>query len=114
MSIEIKNAKINSTMLGYEDHGIFSFYLNLDYDGSGQSAGGYALDSYIKEKDKRIGTVLGMQLIIEILKTLDIESWEKLKGTYIRVKADYSKVYAIGNLLKDKWLDFEQFFKDNK
>ena len=113
MSIEIKNAKINSTSLGYEDHGIFTFYLNLEYDGSGQSAGGYALDKYIKEKDTRIGTALGMQLIIEILKVLDVDTWENIRGKYIRVKSDWNKVYAIGNLLKDKWLDFDQFFKDN-
>jgi len=112
--IETKNAKIESTMLGYEDHGIFSFYIHLNYDGSGQSAGGYALDNYIKEKDKRIGTALGMQLIIEILKVLNIESWEKLKGTYIRVRAGYGKVYAIGHLIKNQWLEFDTFFKENR
>ena len=112
--METKNAKINSTMLGYEDHGIFTFYLNLEYDRASQSAGGFALDNYNKEVDKRIGTAVGMKLIIEILKVLEVESWEKLKGTYIRVKADYSKIYAIGNLLKDNWLDFQMFFEENK
>ena len=109
--IELKNAEITGTHLGYEDHGIFTFMLNLKYGGSGQGAGGWALDSYDKKLDKRIGTKLGMDLIIEILKVLEVEKWEDLPGQFIRVKADYTKVHAIGHLLKDKWFDFQKFLK---
>jgi hypothetical protein len=49
MEIETKNAQIVDTMLGTEDHGIFSFSLNLDYGNSGQNAGGYALDTPKKD-----------------------------------------------------------------
>ena len=33
------NAKITSTHLGQEDHGIFTAWLQLDYGGSGQGFG---------------------------------------------------------------------------
>jgi hypothetical protein len=113
--METKNAIIKSTMLGIEDHGIMSFYLNLDYGGSGQSAGGYCLDNPIKKDGKffkRIGTASGMSLIMEIMEVSGVSKWEDLPNTHIRVKADQGKVYAVGNILKDKWINFEQFFRD--
>ena len=42
---EIKNAIITGTYLGIEDHGILTFWLYLDYGGSGQGFGGYQLDN---------------------------------------------------------------------
>lgn len=115
--MEIKNAIITSTMLGIEDHGIMSFYLYLDYGNSAQGAGGYSLDTPIKKGDtflRRVGTAEGLSLIMEILQIVDVEKWEDLKGRHIRVKADHDKVYAIGHFLKDKWLNFEQFFSEIK
>lgn len=119
MSTEVKNAKINSTMLGMEDHGIMSFYLYLDYGGGGQGAGGYCLDKPLKDEKnkfiKRVGTSAGLSVIMEILNTVGVTKWEDLKGKHIRVRASFSKVEAIGHLLEDRWLDFEEFFKgENK
>jgi len=115
--METKNAKITSTMLGIEDHGILSFYLYLDYGGSGQGAGGYSLDTPIKTGNtflRRVGTAEGLSLIMEILEIVGVGKWEDLPGKYIRVQADQAKVHAIGNVIKDKWLNFETFFKEIK
>ena len=115
--METKNAKITSTMLGTEDHGILSFYLYLDYGGSGQGAGGYSLDTPIKTGNtflRRVGTAEGLSLIMEILEIVGVGKWEDLPGKYIRVQADQAKVHAIGNVIKDKWLNFETFFKEIK
>lgn len=112
--IETKNATITGTLLGYEDHGILTFFLYLDYGGSGQGAGGYSLDEYDKVLKKRVGAKEGLDLIIEILNVVGVRSWEELKGKHIRVKASFVKVYAIGNLLHDKWLDFTQFFEERR
>jgi len=113
--METKNAIIESTMLGIEDHGIMSFYLYLNYGGSGQGAGGYCLDTPIKENGtflRRVGTAEGLSLIMEIMEVVGVQKWEDLPGKHIRVKANQGKVYVIGNILKDKWLDFELFFKE--
>lgn len=114
--METKNAVIESTMLGVEDHGIMSFYLYLDYGGSGQGAGGYCLDTAVKNMlgnfDHREGTAKGMNLIMKILDVVGVEKWEDLKGKHIRVKADDGKVYEIGNFLKEKWFNFGTFFKE--
>lgn len=108
MTIETMNAKIRSTTLGREDHGIFTAFLNLDYGSSGQSFGGYALDEWCGPRSaegRRVGTAYGMEFIAEILRTLEVESWEKLPGTVCRVRCEHSKIHAIGHFLKDQWFD---------
>jgi hypothetical protein len=116
--VEIKNALIESTRLGLEDRGIMTFNLGLDYGGEGQGAGGYVLDTPIKDKKgkfiKRVGGAHSMSLIMEILDVVGVANWEDLKGTHIRVKASHTEVHAIGNLLEDNWLNFEEFFNTHK
>ena len=66
MSREIVNARIRSTTLGVEDHGIFTAWLNLDYGGSGQGFGGWALDGKPVKRDahsRRPGTAYGCEFI---------------------------------------------------
>lgn len=111
--MEIKNAKIESTVLGYEDHGILTFNLALDYGGSGQRTGGYRLDGYDSINHKTIYTAKGLELIAKIIETAGVDKWEDLKGQHIRVKASFDRVYAIGNILGNEWLDFEEFFNNN-
>jgi hypothetical protein len=106
MNIEIKNAIITGTILGKEDHGIFStVYLYLDYGSSGQGFCGYSLNTPNGEEDTHIGTAWGMEFILRIMDVLEVTSWEKLPGTHCRVKAEHSKVHAIGHILKNKWFD---------
>ena len=104
--IEIKNAKIASTMLGVEDHGILTCWLYLEYDGGGQGFGGYSLDTPDKARThefRRVGCAWGMEFINRILAVVGVEKWEQLPGKHIRVKAEHSKVHAIGNIIKDNW-----------
>lgn len=94
-------------MLGYEDHGILTCYLHLDYGGSGQGFGGYSLDEPIKDEEGkflgRVPTDATGKWVKEILNVVGVEKWEDLKGKYIRVEADFNKIHRIGNLLEDKW-----------
>lgn len=112
---EIRNAIIDSTFLGTEDHGIFTFMLALKWGNCGQGFGGYALDTPLRDKDdkfvRRVGTAYGMEVIIQLLETLGIESWEKLPKTPVRIECDYSKIYRIGHLIEDKWFDMEKIIK---
>ena len=103
--MEIKNAKIVRTMLGYEDHGILTCYLQLDYGVGVQSFGGYAFDQYDKQKKDRVGGAYGTEFVGRLLKTIGIEKWEDLPGKHIRVEADRDKVFRIGHILEDRWFD---------
>src|SRR4051812_15085485 len=101
--METRNATIKSTALGYEDHGILTVWLNLDYGDSGQGFGGYALDMYDRDKDTRVSHRSCGEWITAILKVVGVRRWEDLPGKHIRVQNDHGKVHAIGNLLKDEW-----------
>ena len=111
---EIKNAKIRSTMLGVEDHGIFTFVLNLDYGGSGQGFGTFCLDEPLKKDGKflgRVGTAVGMDAIMKVLDVIGVGSWEKLPGQVLRAESDMCQIYRIGHFMKDEWFDIKEHFK---
>lgn len=90
---EVENAQIESTMLGIEDHGILTFWLYLAYGGAGQGCGGYGVSH---------GDDLAY-CVKQILDVVGVSQWEQLSGKYVRVLHDNSKVYAIGNVIADKW-----------
>lgn len=110
---EIRNAVVESTMLGYEDHGIFTAFIFLNFGGSGQGFGGYPMDTPIKDDDgkfiKRVGTKWGMDFLIGVLKTLEVDSWEKLPGISLRVAISENagtfgqKISGVGHYFKDNW-----------
>jgi hypothetical protein len=111
---EIVYARIKSTMLGTEDHGIFTCYLYCEGGGWGCGFGGYALDKWSEVDKRRIGSAYGLEFIKQILDTLEIESWEKLPGTVVRVETEGvgGGIGRIGHFLKEKWFDPHQFSQE--
>lgn len=87
-----RNARIESTWLGPEDHGIPSCGIVLDYgDGGHQGFGGYDLRRW------------GYEFIAGILVAAGTDRWERLVGRHVRVEADDSSVSAIGHITKEAW-----------
>ncbi len=109
---EIRNAIIESTQLGYEDHGVITCFLALNYGGSGQGFGGYRLDGPV-EDDMRYEN-FGIEFIKRILDTVGAETWEKLTGKHIRVESESHKIYKIGNILEDKWFSPDDLWLEKK
>lgn len=112
---QIENAKITGTNLGFEDHGILTFWIYLEFDGGGVGFGGYALDAYDKTLEKRVGVGESLDLLKEIMEVVGVEKWEDIKGKYVRVDSEGwgGKALGIGNLIKDKWVYPERFFNDH-
>ena len=108
----VANALIESTMLGFEDHGCMVLFLHLKYAGAGQGFGGYGLDEPIHDANgnflHRQGHAFGMELIKRILETVGVDSWEKLPGKYVRADHEDSKVHRIGHIIEDRWLDVQE------
>lgn len=111
-SDEIKNAKITGTMLGVEDHGIFSSMIYLSGDGWGIGFGGYAPDEPVKDGDGKFlgrrGSAYGAEFLRRVLETLEAASWEKLPGTVVRVRLEGGwggTAAAIGHAIKDQWFE---------
>lgn len=84
-------AKIESTSITYESHGILSSYLHCQWDGGGIGVGGYCLDQP-KDRDShdysRVGTAYGLDYLIRVMETVGVSSWEDLKGSDVIVLFD--------------------------
>lgn len=109
----IKNARITSTMLGREDHGVMTFMLYIEFDsGTSCGVGGYVLNEYDPKAKTRIFKPESMEVISKILDVVGVSSWEELPGKYIRFEDGGwgSMITKIGNIMEDKWLDFKEFF----
>ena len=106
MDPEIKNAIIKSARITTADHGILSAWLDLDYGGSGQSFGGYALYLSSEFNHHTMESSAG-HFIWRVLKVAGVTSWDDLPGKTIRVKADHSRVHGIGHIVNNDW-----FFPD--
>lgn len=113
---EIRNAKITGTMLGRQDHGIMTFMLQLEWVGGGCGYGLYAIDQYDRTEDKRVFSASGLEAISKILEVVGVETWEELKGQYVRIEDNGwgETVDKIGNLMEEKWFNIREFFVENK
>ena len=104
----IKNAKIESAMLGYEDHGILTFSLNLKYTESlGQHFGNCSLGGKFTDL-----------CIRKILSVTDSKEWDKIKGKHIRVKLTddtfNGSIIEIGHITNDIWFNIEKTLLESK
>lgn len=76
---------IKSTRLGYQDHGILTADLAIEWPGGGVSVGGYSLDTKKDDSYDREGTAYGLDHIIWIMRTVGVERWEDLVGKQVIV-----------------------------
>lgn len=99
---EIRNAIIRETHLGYDDCGIFTYRIELDYGGSGQAAGMITLGGEYTHK-----------VVKGLIDIVGVKSWEELKGKHVRVIAEATCVHDIGNILDDgRWFNIETSMTD--
>ncbi|MFA5670628.1 MAG: hypothetical protein WCY37_03525 [Candidatus Dojkabacteria bacterium] len=102
----IKNAIVRNTFLGY-DHGILTSFLHIEFESSSQCFGGYSLDRPNEQPSVACGA-----FIAGVLKTLEIDSWEKIVKIPCRVEIDekFDTIIRIGHFVKDKWFDPKTIF----
>ena len=115
MVTEIKNAIIKSARIGDADRGLLTAWLDLDYGGSGQGFGGFAL--YLP-KSYSHHTLLSHagHFIWRCMEIAEASSWDKIAGKTIRVKLDQpgfdGRIIAIGHIVKDDWFNPSEDFKE--
>lgn len=118
--MEIKNAKIDYVKLYIEDHDILTFSIGLDLGGGCCVLGNYALDQSfrIEDNDKwnyeRKSSPAGLDCMRKIMEVVGVRSWEDLKDKSIRYEDNGlgSHVTKIGNIMKDNWIDIDDFMKN--
>lgn len=115
----LENALIKNVSLSSTDYCCLT--LNMDLEGGGWlcSYGGYCLgkiypNSY--EKDTYEGSAAGMEAIMRIMDVVGVSRLEDMQGKYVRVatKGWGSTIKIIGNIVSDRWFDYETFFTDEK
>ena len=113
-----ENAKIISTMLGIEDHGIFTLCVTVDYGGgSCQGVGGYSLDWHDDNLDYRPSDGKAIAFIRKFIEVAGVDMWEDLNGSHVRVIKDCeglnSKAIGIQNITTDNSLIFKDFWESD-
>lgn len=113
---KIENAQIESTRFTMADHGVLTSYLVLNGHGWGACYGGYVFGNGYLGSEYFEGSASGVEAIMRIMDTVGVDEYEKMKGKYVRVatKGLGSSVKIIGNILDDKWFDYESFFTDRE
>lgn len=112
----ISNARIRSTMLGRENHGIMTFIIYIDACNFSCGIGGFCLDEYNNDIKARIFKAESMEAISKILDVVGVDKWEDLPGKYIRFEDNgwSSTITKIGNIINDKWFDMRDFFEKSE
>jgi len=96
--------KIESTMLGFEIHGIMSFSLTFDFGVTKQEFGGYAL-GYTEDGG-------GIALVMAIIRACGVGKWEDIEGKtmyalYESVSPNEGPEGRSGRIIGIKALPFE-------
>lgn len=103
-NLQTQNAKIAATQLGYDDHGIVTAFLQLQWPGMAGGFGGYALHSDHPHSGL---TAFGMQYLRSVLDTVGVRTWEDLAGKHVRIAQEpgsgLSPIIGIGNIMEDRW-----------
>jgi len=79
---------ITKVTLGMEDHGIWTFFLFFDFGGSGQGFGGFCLDEWHAESNRRLGTAAGMDAMMRICYAAGVREWSDLSGRSMFVERE--------------------------
>jgi hypothetical protein len=113
----IRNAVIESTFLGVEDHGCLTFVLSLSYGSSVQGFGTYSIDHAAKVesiKTTRRPSIIAGAAIKAILMAVGAEKWEDLKGKHVRAVIEGGQIRGIGHIIHDKWFRYNDLFDQLK
>lgn len=91
---EVENVRINSTWLGFEDHGLS--YAAIFIQGAGWTG---AFGTNI------VGDIYTHRFVSGVLRALGLDRWEDLPNTLCRVrKAGHNEpMAAIGHIVEDRW-----------
>jgi hypothetical protein len=91
IKMEKQLAKISKAKLEIQERGMLNFLIYVDYEDCGsQGIGGICLDEYDKEKEERVGTAYGCEMIRRLLLELQVDDFSEMNGKHIWVHGEGS------------------------
>jgi hypothetical protein len=111
--MEIINAIITSAVLDISERGFLDCWIHLDYGGTGQGFGGFALYLPKSYTHHKIESVAG-HFIYRVMTVAGVGKWSELAGKTVRVQCEHSKVHAIGHIVNEDWFNPTEDFKNSK
>ncbi len=108
---DIKNAIIVGASITSGDHGCLSAWITLDYGGSCQGFGGYALYLPHGWRHHSIQSVAG-HFLWRVMEVAGVTAWDEVVGRTVRVRSTHNGVTAIGHIVKDDWFEPSKDFSD--
>jgi hypothetical protein len=84
------------------ERGFLDAWLSLNFGGTGQGFGGFALYLPKSWDHHSIMSVAGHHLF-RIMEIAGVENWSDLPGKTIRVEASWTEIRRIGHIIKNDW-----------
>ncbi len=115
MADRVCNVRITGTAITFKEHGVLTFHIFFEGQATG-GIGGYVIGHGYLGAEKFTASVSGLVAMMHIMNTVGVETWEELKGQYVRIVDPGlgGVVTKIGNIIKDKWFDLDAFFTHEK
>lgn len=108
--MEIRNARIASALIGFDEHNELGVTLKLGYCGGGLSFGGSGL--YVHDGHKHHSKWgLAGHFIYRCLEIAGAYDWTEIPGKTIRIKIDGGGIYSIGHIIDEDWFTPSEDFK---
>lgn len=81
-----KLAKVRSASLDIKGLGILTFWIHVDYEeGCSQSVGGICLDMWSEDKQSRVGTAFGCEVIRRLLLEMNVNDFSEMRDRKVWV-----------------------------
>ena len=112
-NIKTMNAVIESVSINDAARGLLTAYLYLKHEDGNQGFGGYSLYLPKNFTHHQLMSCAG-HFIWRCMEIAGVDSWEKLPGKTIRVKAEHSKIHEIGNIINNDWFNPALDFSEQK
>ena len=112
----IENAIITNVSISMQDHGCLTFNIMLEGAGWDCNYGGYCIGKgYLGANTFEAESGSRLVAMMKIMDTIGVERWEDLKGKYVRCKLNGwgGTIDEIGNIIKSKWFNVQEFFSNN-
>jgi len=100
--------RVESVFFGIEDHGCLTLMVHLDFGVSSQGFGGFALDRWDEERNRRVGTAEGGDFVLRLLTLFGVDRLEQIVGAYVYAirESDFGPIVGLARTDPDGGAEF--------